>query len=311
MTAIEATGLRYEYPDGTVGLDDVDVTVDRGERVALLGPNGAGKSTLLGVLGGLLDPDAGTRRYFGAAVPPEEVRDRVSVLTQDPAEYLFNPTVREDMEYGPAQLDLPPAVVDDRVARFADRLGLEGLLDRPPFRLSGGQQRRAALASALTVDPDVLLLDEPVSNVDAASRAAVLGLLAEWHDDGVTTVVSTPDTELVPHVADRVYLLDGDGTVAAVGPTREVLTDRDLLASCDLAVPQVVELFDRAGADRVPLTVDEAVDALDPAGLTADSPDATADSPDAAADSPDAAADDRDDGDTAAGPPDATTDGWD
>jgi len=263
VTAIEATGLCYAYPDGTVAVDGVDVTVERGERLALLGPNGAGKSTLLQLLGGLLDPDDGTRRYFGEAVSPDAVRDRLSVLTQDPADYLFNPTVREDLAYGPAQLDVPAAEADARVARLADRLGLTDLLAKPPFRLSGGEKRRAALASALTVEPDVLCLDEPVSNVDAANRAAVLDLLADRHADGVTLVVSTPDTELVPDVADRVVLLDADGTVAAVGSTREILTDRDLLADCDLAVPQVVELFDRLGVDPVPLTVDEAVSRQD------------------------------------------------
>jgi cobalt/nickel transport system ATP-binding protein len=263
VTAIEGTDLGYEYPDGTVGLDGVDVTVERGERVALLGANGAGKSTLLQVLGGLVDPDDGTRRYFGEAVAPEAVRERVSVLTQDPADYLFNPTVREDMAYGPAQLDVPVAEADARVDRLAARLDLIDLLEKPPFRLSGGEQRRAALASALTVEPDVLLLDEPVSNVDAANRTAVLELLAELHDRGVALVVSTPDTELLPHVADRVYLLNRDGTVAASGPTREILTDCQLLADCGLAAPQVVELFDRAGHERVPLTVVEAVERLE------------------------------------------------
>jgi cobalt/nickel transport system ATP-binding protein len=263
VTALDAAGLRYAYPDGTTALDGVDVTVERGERVAILGPNGAGKSSLVQVLGGLLDPDAGTRRYFGRDVDPDEIRDRLAVLTQDPGEYLFNPTVREDLEYGPAQLDVSAAEADARVARLADLLDLDDLLEKPPFRLSGGEKRRAALASALAVEPAILLLDEPVSNVDAATRATVLDRLSDLHDDGATLVVSTPDTELVPHVADRVYLLDGGGTVAAVGPTREILTDRELLASCDLAVPQVVELFDRTDADRVPLTVDEAVALLD------------------------------------------------
>jgi cobalt/nickel transport system ATP-binding protein len=257
--AIEARGLTYTYPDGTVAVSDLDVTVRAGERLALLGPNGAGKSTLLQLLGGVLDPDAGTRRYFGVDVSPDDVRDRLSVLTQDPSDYLFNPTVREDLEYGPAQLDVPAAEADARVACLAERLGLADLLDRPPFRLSGGQQRRAALASALTVEPDVLCLDEPVSNVDAANRATVLDLLADLRADGTTLVVSTPDTELVPAVADRVLLLATDGTVAATGPTREILTDRPLLERCNLAPPRVVELFDEVGADDVPLTVAEAV----------------------------------------------------
>ena len=253
MTAVTATGLRYSYPDGTLAVDGVDITVERGERIALLGPNGAGKSTVLQLLGGLVEPDEGQVRYFGATTDADSVRDRLSVLTQNPADYLFNPTVREDLRYGPAQQDLPESEVDRRVERIADRLELGELLSKPPFRLSGGQQRRAALASALTVEPDLLLLDEPVSNVDAQNRTRILTLLDELAAAGTTLVTSTPDTELVPHVADRVVLFDEAGTVAARGSTREILTDTALLSDCALRPPQVVRLFD--GHDAVPLTV--------------------------------------------------------
>jgi cobalt/nickel transport system ATP-binding protein len=259
--AIEATGLGYAYPDGTPAVDGVDVTVERGERVALLGPNGAGKSTLLQLLGGLIDPDEGRVRYFGETDDADAVRDRLSVLTQNPADYLFNPTVREDLAYGPAQQDLSDGEAEARVDRVADRLDLGELLSKPPFRLSGGQQRRAALASALTVEPDALLLDEPVSDVDAANRETVLALLDELVAEGVTLVVSTPDTELVPRVADRVVLLDGEGRVAATGPTHEVLTDTTLLTDCDLRPPQVVRLFDGL-TDDPPLTVEAARDRI-------------------------------------------------
>ena len=265
MTAIEATALRYAYPDGTLAVDGVDVSIERGDRVALLGPNGAGKSTLLELLGGLVDPDGGRVRYFGETTDADTVRSRLSVLTQNPADYLFNPTVREDLAYGPAQLDCDRAEVERRVERVADRLDLGGLLSKPPFRLSGGEQRRAALASALTVEPDVLLLDEPVSNVDAANRETILDLLDELAAEGVTLVVSTPDTELVPHVADRVVLLGDTGTIAARDTARNILTDIDLLADCDLRPPQVVRLFEGRTED-VPLTVDRAVKRLDTDG---------------------------------------------
>jgi cobalt/nickel transport system ATP-binding protein len=256
MDVIEATDLRYGYPDGTLAVDGIDVTIERGERLALLGPNGAGKSTLLQLLGGLIEPDSGTVRYFEETEDADSVRDRLSVLTQNPAEYLFNPTVRDDLAYGPAQQDIPVEERDRRVQQLADRLELTELLSKPPFRLSGGEQRRAALASALTVAPDTLLLDEPVSNVDAANRRRILELLEELAADGVTLVTSTPDTELVPHIADRVLLLDTTGTLAAAGPTREILTDTDLLTDCDLRPPQVVRAF--AGHETTPLTAEEA-----------------------------------------------------
>ncbi|MDT3433649.1 ABC transporter ATP-binding protein [Haloarcula sp. 1CSR25-25] len=262
MTAIDATDLRYAYPDGTLAVDGVDASIEHGDRVALLGPNGAGKSTLLELLGGLVEPDDGRVRYFGETTDADTVRSRLSVLTQNPADYLFNPTVREDLAYGPAQLDCDRTEVDRRVERVADRLALDGLLSKPPFRLSGGEQRRAALASALTVEPDVLLLDEPVSNVDAANRETILDLLDELAAEGVTLVVSTPDTELVPHVADRVLLLDDTGTIAARGTASNILTDTDLLSDCDLRPPQVVRLFE-GRTDDVPLTVDGAAKRLD------------------------------------------------
>jgi cobalt/nickel transport system ATP-binding protein len=256
VNAITATDIEYTYPDGTHAVGPADLTVGSGERVALLGPNGAGKSTLLQLLGGLIEPESGTVRYFGDRTDPDAIRDRLSVLTQNPAEYLFNPTVEEDLAYGPSQQSLADAEIDRRVESIAERLDLTELLQKPPFRLSGGQKRRAALASALTVEPDILLLDEPVSNVDAANRENILSLLAELTADGVTLITSTPDTELVPHVADRVVLLDGTGSVSAIGPTREILTDTDLLDSCDLRPPQVVRLF--ADCEEIPLTVAEA-----------------------------------------------------
>jgi len=258
---IDASGLGYSYPDGTTALDGVDVTVREGDRVALLGPNGAGKSTLLQLLGGLIDPDSGSVRFFESTTDADSIRDRLSVLTQNPADYLFNPTVREDLAYGPTQQNESRAAVDRRVEAVAERLGLSELLSKPPFRLSGGEQRRAALASALTVEPEVLLLDEPLSNVDAANRAEILALLDELAADGVTLVTSTPDTELLPHLADRVLLLDASGSVVASGSTREILTDTSLLADCNLRPPQVVRLFE--GDEPVPLTVDEACRRLD------------------------------------------------
>jgi cobalt/nickel transport system ATP-binding protein len=262
MSVLEATNLAYVYPDGTRVIGDIDLTIEAGERVALLGPNGAGKSTLLMLLGGLLEPDAGTVLYFGEPQSADAVRDRLGVLTQNPDDYLFNPTVREDIEYGPAQLDVPRDVADERVDRLTDRLDLHGLLDKPPFRLSGGEKQRAALASALSLDPDVLLLDEPVSEVDATSRDRILGLLDDLHAKGATIVVSTPDTDTVAEVAERIVLLNATGTVVRDGAADEVLTDTATLDACHLAPPTTVDLFEQAGWDDPPTTLDGAVSLL-------------------------------------------------
>jgi cobalt/nickel transport system ATP-binding protein len=259
---IRADGISYEYPDGTVGVRDVDVTVEQGERVAVIGSNGAGKSTLLLLLAGLHSPSTGTIRFFGVE-EPDEVRSRMGVLMQDPDDFLFNPTVREDIEFGPAQLDVPRERADEIVARLADRLDLDHLLDKPPFRLSGGEKKRAALASVLSFEPDLLLLDEPTSNLDPHYEQVVLDLLDELNQDGVTTVVSTPDVDLVPHVTDRVCLLGTEGRVQRDDCTREVLTDRACLERNGIDAPAVVKLFSRVGYEPVPVELPEAAAILD------------------------------------------------
>ncbi|WP_142856446.1 energy-coupling factor ABC transporter ATP-binding protein [Salinigranum halophilum] len=262
-----ARDLRYEYPDGTVGLAGVDLTVEAGERVAITGPNGSGKSTLLSVLGGLVDPADGRVEYFGETENAEAVRERLGVLLQDPDDYLFNTTVSADIEYGPAQLGVPREEADRRVNALADALDLDGLLDKPPHRLSGGEKKRAALASVLSFDPSVLLLDEPTSAVDAPRTADVLALLDRRHRAGATLVTVTPDVELIPRVADRVVVVGPSGDLVADGPVAEVLTDPETLTTAGLQPPAVVRLFDRLGWDDPPVDVDDAVERLETTGL--------------------------------------------
>ncbi len=258
---IDARGVSYVYPDGTTGLAGVDLTVHRGERLAVLGANGSGKSTLQVVLGGLESPAEGSVTFFDGVTDAEAVRDRLAVLLQDPDDYLFNATVREDIEYGPAQLDVPRETAQARIDRLDDALDLGGLLDRPPFRLSAGEKARAALAAALATDPDVLLVDEPTSDLDGPSRERVRSLLDRLTDDGLTLVSFTPRTTLVPHLADRSVVLAQDGTVAGRGPVEDVLTDADLLEASGLQPPPTVRLFDGVVADP-PLTVEEGRDLL-------------------------------------------------
>ncbi|WP_050032785.1 energy-coupling factor ABC transporter ATP-binding protein [Halorubrum halophilum] len=253
---IESHGLSHEYPDGTTALRDVSLTIEAGERVAVIGANGSGKSTLQLALGGLVDASAGTVEYFGETTDAETVRDRLGVLLQDPDDYLFNTTVREDLEYGPAQLGMSKQAADRRIERLSDRLGLTGLLDQPPFRLSGGEKQRAAVASVLTFAPDVLLLDEPFGAVDGRYRERILELMTA-HEGAVVSFTPSPD--LVPELADRVILIGQDGSVIADGPVREVLTDGPLLREHGLRPPATVRLFDGiVDADAIPLTVSEA-----------------------------------------------------
>lgn len=255
---VAAHDLRFEYPDGTAAIDGINLTIEGGERVAILGPNGAGKSTLLSLLAGLREPDDGRVTYFGGTEGADALRDRIAHCPQAPADYLFNATVREDLEYGPAQLGIDRREAEQRIEALADEFDLDGLLEKPPFRLSGGEQRRAALAAALAVEPDLLLLDEPVADVDATYRETILDALDRRHETGATVVISTPDADLVPRVADRVVLLDREGSVVRDGPVRDILTDGELLRDVGVSPPRLVDAFQQAGVEEVPLTVAEA-----------------------------------------------------
>jgi cobalt/nickel transport system ATP-binding protein len=253
---IEAQRLTHEYPDGTRAIRDVTISVEAGERVAVVGANGSGKSTLQLALGGLIDPSTGTVEYFGETSDAETVRDRLGVLLQDPEDYLFNTTVREDLEYGPAQLGMSQNAATRRIGRLASDLGLGDLLDRPPFRLSGGEKQRAAVASVLAFEPDVLLLDEPFGAVDAHYQDRILDLVTD-HEG--TVVLFTPSLDVVPAIAERVIVVGGDGSVVADGPLRDVLTDRALLREHGLRPPATVQLFEGiVDREALPLTVADA-----------------------------------------------------
>jgi cobalt/nickel transport system ATP-binding protein len=253
---IDARRLTHEYPDGTTAIRDVTLSVEEGERVAVVGANGSGKSTLQLVLGGLVDSTAGTVEYFGETTDAETVRDQLGVLLQDPDDYLFNTTVREDIEYGPAQLGMPHQTAKRQVARLAADLGLGDLLDRPPFRLSGGEKQRAAVASVLAFEPEVLLLDEPFGAVDARYREHILKLVT-GHEG--TVVLFTPSLDVVPEVADRVIVVGPDGSIVADESVRCVLTDSALLRENGLRPPATVQLFEGIlDADDIPLTVSDA-----------------------------------------------------
>ena len=207
-----------------------------GERVALLGPNGAGKTTLALHLNGTLSAGAGTVHVGGLAVERAnlaEIRRRVGIVFQDPDDQLFMPTVRADVAFGPANMGLVGAELDRRVIEALDAVGMAGSEDRAPHHLSFGQRRRVAAATVLAMDPTMLVLDEPSSNLDPQARREfaeiVIGL-------GMTTLMVTHDLPYAMQLCPRSVIM-ADGVITADGPTAELLADDDLMRASRLELP--------------------------------------------------------------------------
>lgn len=234
--SLRVAGLAFAYPDGHQALFGVDLTVGRGERVALLGPNGAGKTTLVLHLNGILTAGRGVVEVGGLPVAQEhlpEIRRRVGIVFQDPDDQLFMPTVRDDVAFGPANLGLRGAELQARVDAALAAVRLTELADRPPFHLSFGQRRRAAVATVLAMQPEILVLDEPSSNLDPASRRELAEILFSLD---VTVLMVTHDLPYALQLCPRSVVLSG-GVIAADGPTSDLLADADLLAAHRLELP--------------------------------------------------------------------------
>jgi cobalt/nickel transport system ATP-binding protein len=230
--AVECSGLRFAYPGGREALRGVDLRIRPGERVALLGPNGAGKTTLMLQLNGLLSGD-GELRVAGVAASDPAVRARVGLVFQDPDDQLFMPSVEEDVAFGPLNLGLDRDAVARRVQTALESVGATGLAARAPFHLSMGERRRAALATALAMEPEVLVLDEPSASLDPRGRRELLEVLERLPH---TLLIATHDLPFAAQLCDRAVILS-DGRVAADGPARALLSDASLLAAHNLELP--------------------------------------------------------------------------
>lgn len=233
---LDVRGLAYAYPDGHQALFGVDLHVHEGERVAMLGPNGAGKTTLVLHLNGILTAGAGSVTVGGLPVDKQhlaEIRRRVGIVFQDPDDQLFLGSVRQDVAFGPANLGLRGAALDARVMDALDRVGMADFVDRPPHHLSFGQRRRVAVATVLAMEPEILVLDEPSSNLDPASRRELADILRGLD---VTVLMVTHDLPYALELCPRSVVLS-DGTVVADGTTFDILTDDALMRAHRLELP--------------------------------------------------------------------------
>jgi cobalt/nickel transport system ATP-binding protein len=220
-----------------VALDCLSIAVQKGERVALLGANGSGKSTLLRVLAGLIFPQSGTLTFDGQQVtePRFEERDftfqfrrRVGLVFQNPDVQLFNPTVFDEIAFGPLQLRWPKQQIRERVEQALHEMDIVQLRNRSPHQLSGGEKKRVALASVMILDPEVLLLDEPTAALDPQSQSQIVDLLRSWGGGKKSVVTATHDLDSLEDIADRCLVFE-KGRIIAEGSPLQILHDVALL----------------------------------------------------------------------------------
>ncbi len=241
-------GVRYLYHGRHLALDGIDLEIRRGEQVALLGANGSGKSTLLKLLDGLIAPSEGTMTALGRPIEPVvsglgafQFHREVGLVFQDPDVQLFNATVFDDVAFGPLQLGLSPDEVKARCDEALALMDATHLAARAPFELSGGEKKRVAIASVLSLRPEVILLDEPTAALDPRTKWVLVNLIRRLGAAGKTIVTATHDLDIVPIIARRVVILGEDRRILADGDPSLLLRDHDLLVRANLIHPRLHE----------------------------------------------------------------------
>jgi cobalt/nickel transport system ATP-binding protein len=233
---VEVRDLEFTYPDSTRALQGLSFKIRHGESVAIVGANGAGKSTLLLHLNGYLTPTAGQVRIGDFPLTKEtlqEVRRTVGMVFQDPDDQLFMSTVYDDVAFGPLNLGFPLAEVAMRVLKALETVGMAHLKDRPPHRLSSGQKRRVAIATVLSMSPDILVMDEPSAGLDPRARRQLIELLKTFKH---SKIIATHDLDMVLDICERTIIIN-NGKIEADGPTVDIFQDDKLLDNCHLEKP--------------------------------------------------------------------------
>ncbi len=234
--------VEYEYPDGTKALKGIDFTITHGESVGIVGANGSGKTTLLMHLNGYILPTRGTINIGDLILNKhtrQEIRKKVGLVFQDPDDQLFMPTVYEDVAFGPLNMGFDSKTVDEKVKKALEIVNCYDLKDKPPHHLSGGQKRAVAIATVIAMEPDILAMDEPSSNLDPKSRRALINLLKSFTH---TKIIASHDLDMILDVCERCIVIK-DGIVAADGPSSIILSDERLLEENNLELPLRLQKF--------------------------------------------------------------------
>jgi len=277
MAILETTDLKYSYPDGTLAIEGVSVSIEKGKKIAFVGPNGSGKSTLFLLLNGTLEPQEGKIIFHGKPLLYDtpslrDIRKSIGIVFQNSDDQIFAPTVYQDVAFGPTNLEMPAEEVAAKVKETLEYVGLLEIKDKPPHHLSGGQKKRVAIAGVVVMEPEVIILDEPLSNLDPVGADEILDLLNELNQFEKTIVISTHDVDFAYSWADYIYLLVNRKIIGG-GTPDEVFCDLDMLKDAGLRMPTILEIYyeiqkrNMASINRVPKTVPEIVDTLRPPSL--------------------------------------------
>src|SRR4030066_1802722 len=262
--------ISHQYSDGPLALNDVSMSFDKGERIALLGTNGSGKTTLLYHLNGILKPTSGKIYYEDKPLQYDskallELRRRVGFVFQDPNDQLFAATVKQDVAFGPLNLGQPTDQVKKIVNEALNTVGMAEFAEKPPHFLSLGQKKRVALAGVLAMQPEVIIMDEPTSNLDPRPTREILHLMLQLNkESGITLLLATHEEDMVSLFASKLYLLN-KGKLVSEGSPKELFSDTQMIRRVNLRSPRITHLFEVLKKEnnlpinpQLPLTISEA-----------------------------------------------------
>lgn len=249
MTNIQLSteNLSFTYPDGTQALKNINIEIEKGEKVAIIGPNGAGKSTLFSHFNGLTEPTSGCVKIEGKPISFEKdellkVRQKVGIVFQDPNDQLFAPTVKEDIAFGPMNLGLSYDEVEKRVEDALKMVGMENYENKTPHHLSGGQQKRIAIAGIIAMKPELMILDEPTAGLDPDGVEKVLNIMNQLNEEGMTLIISSHDIDMISKYADKIFVLY-NGEIIESGNKNKIFSDMELLKKAHLRTPITTEIL--------------------------------------------------------------------
>ncbi|WP_127836760.1 energy-coupling factor ABC transporter ATP-binding protein [Clostridium prolinivorans] len=233
---IEVKNVHYSYPDGNKALNGIDFKINYGETVGIVGANGAGKSTLLNIILGVFFPSKGEINIGDIPLTKKNlplIRQKVGLVFQNADDQLFMPTVYDDVAFGLRNFKLEEREVERRVIKALQTVGILHLKDKAPYRLSEGEKRAAAIASVLSMEPDILIMDEPTTSLDPKSRRRLINLLKEFNH---TKIIASHDMDMIWELCERTIIIK-EGFIIADGLTKEILSNENLMEESSLEIP--------------------------------------------------------------------------